>query len=257
MPAAPQGIEEAAATDGLPDPGGGARRPGRRARSATPRPSSGSTPWRGTWAGDPRRPHRRVPGRPAGGAGPGRGHGGGLPPRPAASTPPTSADGSPTPEPVAGYVAALHRRGLAPASVARRVAAVRGFHRFLVAEGLAGDRSHGAARQPAPPRRAAQGARPWRRCCACWRPPTRRTPEGRRDRALLEFLYATGARVAEAVGLDQLDLDLEEGTARVTGKGDKQRLVPVGGPACRALARLPARPPGLAARPGGTRAPSS
>ena len=75
------------------------------------------------------------------------------------------------------------------------------------------------------------------------------TPEGRRDRALLEFLYATGARVAEAVGLDQLDLDLEDGTARVTGKGDKQRLVPVGGPACRALlAYLPDR---LAWRPAG------
>ena len=52
------------------------------------------------------------------------------------------------------------------------------------------------------------------------------TPAGRRDRALLEFLYATGARVAEAVALDELDLDLEEGTALVTGKGDKQRVGP-------------------------------
>ena len=142
---------------------------------------------------------------------------------------------------VADYVATLHRRGLAAASVARRIAAVRGFHRFLVAEGL-------AAVDPtvlldSPRRRAAlPKALTVEEVLRLLEAPDAGTPEGRRDRALLEFLYATGARVSEAVGLDQLDLDLEEGTARVTGKGDKQRLVPVGGPACRALlAYLPDR----------------
>ncbi|MFC2351277.1 MAG: tyrosine-type recombinase/integrase, partial [Scardovia wiggsiae] len=58
-----------------------------------------------------------------------------------------------------------------------------------------------------------------------------------RDRALLEFLYATGARVSEAVGADITDLDLESRYARLTGKGSKQRIVPVGSFACRALQR--------------------
>jgi integrase/recombinase XerD len=142
---------------------------------------------------------------------------------------------------VAGFVAALHRRGLAPASVARRIAAVRGFHRFLVAEGLAA--ADPTVLLDSPRRRASlPKALTVEEVLRLLEAPDAGTPEGRRDRALLEFLYATGARVAEAVGLDQLDLDLEEGTARVTGKGDKQRLVPVGGPACRALlAYLPDR----------------
>jgi integrase/recombinase XerD len=142
---------------------------------------------------------------------------------------------------VADYVAALHRRGLGPATVARRIAAVRGFHRFLVVEGLSA--TDPTVLLDSPRRRASlPKALTLEEVLRLLEGPDPGTPEGRRDRALLEFLYATGARVAEAVGLDQLDLDLEEGTARVTGKGDKQRLVPVGGPACRALqAYLPDR----------------
>ena len=141
----------------------------------------------------------------------------------------------------AAHVSALHRRGLAPASVARHVAAIRGYHRFLVAEGLAGEDP--TVLLDSPRRRAAlPKALTVEEVLRLLEAPDPATPEGRRDQALLEFLYATGARVAEAIALDQLDLDLEEGTARVTGKGDKQRLVPVGGPACRALtAYLPDR----------------
>ena len=58
-----------------------------------------------------------------------------------------------------------------------------------------------------------------------------------RDRALLEFMYATGARVSEIVGADIDDMDFDEHVIRVTGKGSKQRLVPVGGYACQALRR--------------------
>jgi integrase/recombinase XerD len=158
----------------------------------------------------------------------------------------------PDPEAVAAFVAALHRRHLSPATVARRVAAVRGFHRFQVAEGLS--TSDPTALVESPRRRAAlPKALAVEEVVRLLEAPEGTTPEGRRDRALLEFLYATGARVAEAVALDQLDLDLEEGTARLTGKGDKQRLVPVGGAACRALAaylpdrlawRRPGRDPG-------------
>lgn len=58
-----------------------------------------------------------------------------------------------------------------------------------------------------------------------------------RDKALLEFLYATGARVSEACGSNLDDIDLDEKVARLMGKGSKQRLVPVGGYACEAIAR--------------------
>lgn len=158
----------------------------------------------------------------------------------------------PDPGEVAEYVAALHRRGLAPSSVARQVAAVRGLHRFLLAEGLAD--ADPTLLLDSPRRRAALpkalGVEDVLRLLEA---PDPATASGRRDRALLEFLYATGARVAEAVALDQLDLDLDEGTARLTGKGNKQRVVPVGGPARRALGaylsdrlawRRPGRDPG-------------
>jgi integrase/recombinase XerD len=158
----------------------------------------------------------------------------------------------PDPDTVAGFIATLHRRGLSVATVARRMAAVRGFHRFQVAEGLSGEDP--TALLDSPRRRAPlPKALAVEEVIRLLEAPDGATPDGRRDRALLEFLYATGARVAEAVALDQLDLDLEEGTALLTGKGDKQRVVPVGGAACRALAaylpdrlawRRPGRDPG-------------
>ena len=141
----------------------------------------------------------------------------------------------PDPEEVASFVAVLHRRGLSPATIARRIAAVRGFHRFLVAENLAAADPTALLETPRRPA-ALPKALAIEEVLRLLEAPNPTTAEGRRDRALLEFLYATGARVAEAAALDQLDLDLEEGTARLTGKGSKQRLVPVGVPACRALA---------------------
>ncbi|MBN2114795.1 MAG: tyrosine recombinase XerD [Acidimicrobiia bacterium] len=158
------------------------------------------------------------------------------------------AGAEPDPDAVAGFVAALYRRGLAPASIARHVAAVRGFHRFLTAEGLAASDPTVLVDSPRRPT-ALPKALTVEEVFRLLEVPDPATPEGRRDRALLEFLYATGARVAEAAALDQLDLDLSEATARLTGKGDKQRVVPVGGAACRALAaylpdRLARRRPG-------------
>ncbi len=79
------------------------------------------------------------------------------------------------------------------------------------------------------------------------------TSEGVRDRALLEFLYGTGTRVSEAVGLDVDDIDLDERTVLVTGKGDKQRMLPLGEVAAEALSAylVRGRPP-LATRGRGT-----
>jgi integrase/recombinase XerD len=155
---------------------------------------------------------------------------------------------TPNPAIVSGFVRSLYTRGLAPASIARKLAAVRGLHRFLLGEGLSTEDPTVLVETP-----QRKGALPKaltvEEVFRLLEAPDCGTPSGRRDRALLEFLYASGARVAEVVGLDQLDVDLESGTAVLTGKGSKQRMVPVGRPACRALEgylpdRLASRIPG-------------
>ena len=142
---------------------------------------------------------------------------------------------------VSGFIAQLHERGLAPATVARKIAAVRGYHRFLVAEGMAADDPTvllASPRRGAPLPKALSIEEVQRLLDV----PDRTTPLGSRDAALLEFLYATGCRVGEVVGVDVLDVDLEEGSALVTGKGAKQRIVPLGSYAIDAVAEyLPIR----------------
>jgi integrase/recombinase XerD len=118
-------------------------------------------------------------------------------------------------------------RRLAPSSVARALVAVRSFHRFCAREGFV-DRDPseevGAPRVPTGIPKALDEAEVDRLLGAV-------TGDGalaQRDRALLELLYGTGIRISEAVGLDLADLDLEDGTLRVLGKGSKERIVPVG-----------------------------
>jgi integrase/recombinase XerD len=140
---------------------------------------------------------------------------------------------------------------LAPASIARKLAAVRGLHRFLLTEGLsAEDPTRLLDRQK--PRDPFPKALTVAEALALVEAPAAGAISGRRDRALLEFLYGTGARVSEAVGIDLPALDLEERTVVVTGKGDKQRKVPLGSHAADAIdSWLPDR---LAlAKPGGAR----
>ncbi len=145
-------------------------------------------------------------------------------------------DGSPPEgDSVAGFIAAEHAAGKAATTLARRLAAVRGLHRFLVAEGLADADPTRLVDSPRRPRSLPK-ALTIPETFALLEAPDPSQRAGRRDRALLEFLYATGCRVAEAVGLDELDLDLAEGTAVVTGKGNRQRLVPVGEAARTAIA---------------------
>jgi len=135
---------------------------------------------------------------------------------------------------VTGFVKSLDERGLAASSVARKTAAVRGLHRFRVAEGLAED-DPTALMDPAKRSRALPKALTLDEVMSLLDTADIATPAGRRDRAILEFLYATGARVSEVAGLDLEDIDLESGTAIVTGKGNKQRLVPLGGFAIRSI----------------------
>ncbi|MEJ3748026.1 site-specific tyrosine recombinase XerD [Actinomycetes bacterium KLBMP 9797] len=148
---------------------------------------------------------------------------------------------------VAEHLAAL-RAGddehppLSASSSARAVSAVRGLHRFAVREGLVEYDASRDVRPPVPPRRlpkALDVSEVERLLAAA----DGEDPLGRRDRALLEFLYGTGARISEAVGAAVDDLDVAEGTALLRGKGGKTRLVPVGGYACAALSTwLGARP---------------
>jgi integrase/recombinase XerD len=123
---------------------------------------------------------------------------------------------------------------LSAGSAARTVVAVRGFHRFTVREGLAQVDPSAAVRPPAPAKRLPKAlplADIERILDAAGAPGT---ALALRDRALLELLYGTGARISEAVGLDLDDLDLgdpedtEGGTVLLRGKGSKERMVPVG-----------------------------
>ncbi len=147
----------------------------------------------------------------------------------------------PDPGTVSAFVRHLADRGLAPATIARKVAAIRGLHRFLVAEGLASDDPTLLVDSPRRGRSLPK-ALTIEEMIRLVEAPDPATPLGRRDRAILEFMYATGARVAETVGLDQIDLDLAARTALVTGKGGKQRMVPLGSYAVEAMERwLPDR----------------
>ena len=121
------------------------------------------------------------------------------------------------------------------------MAAVRGLHRYLTAEGLADvDPTLLVDRQRLPEQ--LPKALTVDEAIALVEAPDLSKPAGRRDSALLEFMYGTGARVSEAVGLDLSHIDLVERTALVTGKGSKQRLVPIGSAAVTAIERwLPDR----------------
>ncbi len=138
-------------------------------------------------------------------------------------------------EEISGFISGLRARGLADSTVARKIASIRGLHRFLVREGM-WDTDPSALidspRRPDPFPKALTVDQ----AIALVEAPDTRDAAGRRDRALLEFLYATGARVSEAVGVDLGHLDLEDKVVRVTGKGAKQRLVPIGSKAVEAIA---------------------
>lgn len=140
-----------------------------------------------------------------------------------------------TEEEVAGFVSELRRRGLADSTIARKIASIRGLHRFLVREGMWETDPTALVDSPRRPDPFPK-ALTVDQAIALVEAPDTRDAAGRRDRALLEFLYGTGARVSETVGVDLGHLDLDEKVVRVTGKGAKQRLVPVGSKAVEAIA---------------------
>ncbi|MFZ5900552.1 MAG: tyrosine recombinase XerC [Bacillota bacterium] len=131
------------------------------------------------------------------------------------------------------YLAHLGQAGLARSSIGRKVAAWRSFYRFLARENII----------PANPLGRVQGPKQMKKLPPTLYPDEVKavieapgdTPAGLRDRAFLETLYAGGIRVSELVGLDLGDLDLAAGFIRVLGKGNKERIVPLGSYAVRAL----------------------
>lgn len=142
---------------------------------------------------------------------------------------------------VEAFVAEMTRLGLADSTHKRKLAAIRGLHRFAVAEGLRETDPTvliESPRRPDPFPKALNVDE----AIALVEAPDRTTTAGRRDSALLEFLYATGARVSETAGVDVTDIDLEERSVLVTGKGSRQRFVPLGSHAVAGLERwLPDR----------------
>ncbi len=134
---------------------------------------------------------------------------------------------------VAEYVEVLRTgsdggRPLAVSSAGRAVVAVRGWHRFAVLEGRAATDPSADVRAPVAARRLPRALSTDDVERLLEAASLGEGPVPLRDRALLELLYGTGARISEAVGLSADDLDLEVGTVRLFGKGRRERVVPVG-----------------------------
>lgn len=151
------------------------------------------------------------------------------------------------------YLGHLYSHSRQKTSVARKLAALRSFFKFCVREGLLDENPARLVRTPRLPQRlpsvpTAEQVNRFLDTCAELSPPSRRGPATaqrdalarqliRRDRALLELLYASGLRASELVGLDLRDIDRKEQMLRVRGKGRKERLVPYGSKAAAALDR--------------------
>jgi integrase/recombinase XerD len=143
-------------------------------------------------------------------------------------------DAPPNLEELRHYIERLYYAGLSARSVARHITSLRNFYKYLLSEQVIDDDPTALVVSP----------KQWstvpkylnreeiERLLAA--PDTTR-PNGSRDRAMLELLYASGLRVSELCNLDASDVQLQLGYVRVTGKGNKQRLVPVGAPAVTAL----------------------
>ncbi len=132
------------------------------------------------------------------------------------------------------WLAALHQQGYAKASVARRVSELRAFYAWLKRHDLAPGNPVNEISAPRLPQRL---PRPLARgdIETLLAVPDVATPQGQRDRAMLELLYAGGLRVSELLALDVADVDLAQARVHVTGKGAKERLALIGVPAVTAL----------------------
>ena len=138
------------------------------------------------------------------------------------------------------YLAELHARGLAPATISRRISAARAFFAHQV---LLGARTDNPAAELDSPRRRPKLPRTLspREAERLIEAAAGTTPRALRDAALVELLYGAGLRVSEAVGLDRAGVDLDDRLVRCIGKGNKERIVPIGRSAAEALRRYLAK----------------
>lgn len=125
------------------------------------------------------------------------------------------------------YLLNLKERNYAPATVARKTAAARSFFDFLKAEGQIGENPLENISSPKVVKSLPNVISIHEVHRLLEQPAHENTPEAKRDRAMLELLYATGLRVSEAVALNVGDVDLKEGSVRCLGKGRKERIVPI------------------------------
>jgi integrase/recombinase XerD len=146
---------------------------------------------------------------------------------------------------LADFVATLaagseERPPVAPATLQRKVACLRSFYRHLRRQDMVTDDPTVHLRAPRQSRRLPQVLTRGE-VAALIDQPKGTEPAALRDRALLEIMYACGLRASEAIGLEISDIDLEDGILRARGKGSKERLVPIGSAAARALSLYLAR----------------
>jgi integrase/recombinase XerD len=160
------------------------------------------------------------------------------------------------PDDVLAWMERQRRAGRKPATIARRLAALRGLYTHLVREGIATDDPTEHLEQPRRPRPLPRTLSR-ETVSALIEAPDLSTPRGVRDRALLELLYACGLRATEALTLRVGDVNRRAGYLQCSGKGRKERLVPIGGHALAWLERYltDARPRLASARGGGAASP--
>jgi len=124
------------------------------------------------------------------------------------------------------YIAQLHSKGLGGRSLARMLSAWRGFFTYLMRDHGLTDNPCAGLRAPKSPKTLPQALSPDEAARMVDLPGD--TPEALRDKAMFELFYSSGLRLAELVGLDPAQLDMNAGEVRVTGKGSKTRIVPLG-----------------------------
>jgi integrase/recombinase XerD len=136
-------------------------------------------------------------------------------------------DAAISPQIAVGFLSALKQEGLAAASIARAMSALRGWFRFLTREHIVETNPLGGLAKTRRPVRLPKTLT-MQEVTALLTLPLRSTAEDHRDRAMLELLYASGLRISELIGLSLSQLDLSLGSLRVLGKGSKERIVPMG-----------------------------
>lgn len=135
---------------------------------------------------------------------------------------------------ISAYTADLIERGMAPSTIERHLSAVKGFHRFMVREGITSNHPTAHVALPKTPSHLPD-VLTIDEADRLLSQPFPDGPTGLRDRAILELLYGCGLRVSELCGLDLSELFLDDGLIRVRGKGSKERVVPISGMALQAL----------------------